>query len=128
LGVLLYELLTGQLPFGEEELLRATFDEMRWAIQEQRPVRPSARLGTVESVTLANTAVRRQTDPQKLIRQLRGDLDGIVMKCLEKDRNLRYATAHCLAMDLQRHLNHEPVQARLPEPSPLDTESGPPHC
>ncbi|HAB15855.1 MAG TPA: hypothetical protein DCE44_05330 [Verrucomicrobiales bacterium] len=114
LGVLLYELLTGHTPFDAKELLAAGFEEMRRTIREKEPIRPSTRLSTLlaaEQITAANF---RHTEPPKLVHLLRGDLDWIVMKCLEKDRARRYATANALAMDLQRHLKNEPVVARPP--------------
>jgi WD40 repeat protein/serine/threonine protein kinase len=114
LGVLLYELLVGTTPFPAEELLSAGLDQMRRTIREQEPVRPSTRLSTMLEGELTTTAARRQTDAPKLIHLLRGDLDWIVMKCLEKDRTRRYETANGLASDIERHLNNEPVVARPP--------------
>ena len=114
LGVLLYELLTGKTPFDAKELIAAGLDEMRRTIREREPVRPSTRLSTMLEGELTTTAKHRGSDPPKLIHLIRGDLDWIVMKCLEKDRTRRYETANGLAMDLHRHLNNEPVQARPP--------------
>jgi eukaryotic-like serine/threonine-protein kinase len=114
LGVLLYELLTGKTPFETQELLQAGLDEMRRTIREQEPARPSTRLSTMVPGELTTTAKRRQTEALKLIHLVRGDLDWIVMKCLEKDRARRYETANGLAADLRRHLNNEPVGARPP--------------
>jgi WD40 repeat protein/serine/threonine protein kinase len=114
LGVLLYELLTGKTPFDAKELLSSGIDEMRKTIREKEPVRPSTRLATLQGGELATTAKRRSADTAKLMHQLKGDLDWIVMKCLEKDRARRYETANGLASDLQRHLNNEPVLARPP--------------
>jgi serine/threonine protein kinase/WD40 repeat protein len=114
LGVLLYELLTGRTPFDTKELLEAGLDEMRRSIREKQPVRPSTRLSTMLAAELATAAKQRQTEAPKLINVVRGDLDWIVMKCLEKDRTRRYDTANGLAMDLHRHLNNEPVAARPP--------------
>ncbi len=113
LGVLLYELLTGSLPFDPTTLRQAGFGEIQRIIREQEPPRPSTRLSSLgdESTTSAN---RRRADPRSLLRELCGDLDWIVMKALEKDRNRRYETANGLAMDLRRHLDHEPVLARGP--------------
>ncbi|MGA2247477.1 MAG: protein kinase [Verrucomicrobiota bacterium] len=114
LGVLLYELLTGQTPFDSKVLLQAGLDEIRRIIREQEPVRPSTRLSTMLAGELTTTAQRRQTEPAKLSGLLRGDLDWIVMKCLEKDRARRYETANGLTADLDRHLKNEPVMARPP--------------
>src|SRR6266403_3124273 len=112
LGVLLYELLTGKTPFDAQDLLAAGLDEMRRTISEKEPARPSTRLSTMLEGELTTTAKHRRTDAPKLIHLLRGDLDWIVMKCLEKDRARRYETASGLAMDVQRHLNNEAVLAR----------------
>jgi serine/threonine protein kinase/tetratricopeptide (TPR) repeat protein len=114
LGVLLYELLTGKTPFDPKELLQAGFDEMRRTIREKEPERPSTRLSTMLDADLTDVAKRRQSDAPKLIHLLRGDLDWIVMKALEKDRTRRFETANGLAMDIQRYLNNEPVTARPP--------------
>lgn len=114
LGVLLYELLTGKTPFEARELLQVGFDEMRRTIREKEPARPSTRLSTMVEGELTTAAKRRHTEAPKLINFVRGDLDWIVMKCLEKDRSQRYETANGLAMDLQRHLNSEPVIACPP--------------
>jgi len=114
LGVLLYELLTSKTPFDAKTLLAAGLDEMRRTIREQEPVRPSTRLNTLQGVELTTTAKRRGTEAPKLIHLVRGDLDWIVMKCLEKDRTRRYETANGLAMDIERHLTHEPVVACPP--------------
>ena len=114
LGVLLYELLTGRTPFDGKELMQAGLDEMRRTLREKEPPRPSARLSTLAGGDLTTAAQQRRTVPLKLIHQVRGDLDWIVMKCLEKDRARRYESANGLAMDLQRHWNSEPVVARPP--------------
>jgi WD40 repeat protein/serine/threonine protein kinase len=114
LGVVLYELLVGKTPFDPKELLQAGLDEMRRTIREREPVRPSTRLSTMLEGELTSTAKRRGAEAPKLIGALRGDLDWIVMKCLEKDRTRRYETANALGMDIERHLNNEPVVARPP--------------
>ncbi|HEV2210312.1 MAG TPA: protein kinase [Verrucomicrobiae bacterium] len=114
LGVLLYELLTGNTPFDSKELLKAGLDEMRRTIREKEPARPSTRLSTMGAADLTVVARQRQTEAPKLLNLVRGDLDWIVMKCLEKDRARRYETANGLAAEVQRHLNNEPVMARPP--------------
>jgi len=114
LGVLLYELLTGRTPFDAKELLQSGLDELRRTIREKEPERPSTRLSTMLNADLTAVAQRRQSEPPKLIHALRGDLDWIVMKALEKDRTRRYETANGLAMDIQRYLSNEPIIARAP--------------
>ena len=114
LGVLLYELLAGTTPFDAKELLSQGLDAMRKTIREQEPVRPSTRFATLKGEESTTTAKRRSVDKSNLVHQLQGDLDWIVMKCLEKDRTRRYDTANGLAADLKRHLNDEPVVARPP--------------
>ncbi len=114
LGVLLYELLTGKTPFDAKELMAAGLDAMRKTIRERDPARPSTKLATLVGEDLTTTAKRRSTETAKLVSQLKGDLDWIVMKCLEKDRTRRYETATGLASDITRHLTSEPVAARPP--------------
>ncbi len=114
LGVLLYELLTGRTPFDPKQLMQAGFDEMRRTLREREPQRPSAILTTLQNDELTATARHRHAEPPRLISQLRGDLDWIVMKALEKDRQRRYETANALAQDIQRYRNNEPVVARPP--------------
>jgi serine/threonine protein kinase len=114
LGVLLYELLTGKTPFEQNELLASGLDEMRRTLREREPHRPSTKLDTLQTAELTVTALRRHVEAPKLQLLLKGDLDWIVMKALEKDRQRRYETANGLAMDVRRFLNHEPVLARSP--------------
>ncbi|PWU18267.1 MAG: serine/threonine protein kinase [Verrucomicrobia bacterium] len=131
LGVLLYELLTGKTPFDAQQLLASGLDAMRRTIREKEPVRPSTRLSTmllaadvsrgksttglaVRSEEEASADSRRRLRLKEQIKLVRGDLDWIVMRCLEKDRSRRYETANGLAMDVRRHLADEPVVARPP--------------
>jgi eukaryotic-like serine/threonine-protein kinase len=130
LGVLLYELLTGTTPFDKERLKKSAFDEIRRIIREEDPPKPSARLSDLSSphapraepghvtrsvtATLGSISAQRQSEPAKLTKLVRGELDWIVMKALEKDRNRRYETANGFAMDVQRYLADEPVLACPP--------------
>ncbi len=112
LGVLLYELLTGVTPFDRQRLRSAAFDEMLRIIREEDPPKPSTRLSTID--TLPSVAANRQIEPKRLSTFVRGELDWIVMKALEKDRARRYETANGLANDVRRYLNDEPVVACPP--------------
>jgi tetratricopeptide (TPR) repeat protein len=113
LGVLLYELLTGTTPFATEELMGKGFAEMMRIIREEEPHKPSTRLSSL-GASATQAARQRHTDVARLGTLLRGDLDWIVMKCLEKDRTRRYETANGLAADIRRHLSDEPVAAGPP--------------
>jgi len=114
LGVLLYELLTGKTPFDSKELLSVGLDAMRRTIRETEPPRPSTCLSKLPGQELSTVAQRRSLEAPKLVSELSGDLDWIVMKALEKDRARRYETANGLAMDVERHLRDEPVAAGPP--------------
>jgi serine/threonine protein kinase/tetratricopeptide (TPR) repeat protein len=126
LGVLLYELLTGTTPFERRQLQEAAFDEMLRIIREDEPPKPSTKLssqyslshreraGVREPSSLASIAANRHTEPARLSKEVRGELDWIVMKALEKDRGRRYETANALALDVQRYLADEPVLAGPP--------------
>jgi eukaryotic-like serine/threonine-protein kinase len=113
LGVLLYELLTGTTPFDRERLRTAAYDEIRRIIREEEPARPSSRISTLGQAA-ATVSVNRRSDPKRLSQLVRGELDWIVLKALEKDRNRRYETASAFAADVQRYLADEPVQAGPP--------------
>ena len=113
LGVLLYELLTGTTPFGSEQLRQAGYAEMQRIIRETEPLKPSTKLSTLGQ-TLTDIAQQRHTSPEMLSRLVRGDLDWIVMKTLEKDRTRRYETAHALGEDVERYLRDEPITAGRP--------------
>jgi tetratricopeptide (TPR) repeat protein len=113
LGVMLYELLTGSTPFGGSELRSAAYAEMQRIIREVEPPKPSTRLSQ-NAATLANVAARRKTEPKRLGSLVRGELDWIVMKALEKDRARRYETANGLAADIRRYLAGEAVVAAPP--------------
>jgi eukaryotic-like serine/threonine-protein kinase len=112
LGVILYELLTGLRPIEAKRLKKAALTEMIRIIREEEPSKPSTRLSTDEA--RPSLAALRQTEPRKLMALLRGELDWVVMKCLDKQRDGRYETANGLARDLQRYLADEPVEARPP--------------
>jgi len=113
MGVLLYELLTGTTPFDQGRLQTVAIDEIRRILREEEPPRPSTRLNSEDAET-TSASLKRGSDPRRLSQLIRGELDWIVMKCLEKDRNRRYETANALALDLGRYLKNEPVQACPP--------------
>jgi serine/threonine protein kinase/tetratricopeptide (TPR) repeat protein len=114
LGVLLYELLTGKTPFDSKELIQAGLEEIRRIIREEEPPKPSTRLSTMIGADLTTITGHRKADASKLASLVRGDLDWIVMKALEKDRTRRYETANGFAADIQRHLSNQPVEACPP--------------
>jgi hypothetical protein len=113
LGVLLYELLTGTTPFDKQRLAKAAYEEVRRIIREEEPPRPSTRLSAMGEA-LTTVSASRDTDPKKLGQTVRGELDWIVMRALEKDRARRYETANGLARDVQRYLADQPVEACPP--------------
>ena len=113
LGVLLYELLTGTTPFDKDRFKELSYDELRRIIREEEPPKPSTRISTL-GMAATTASANRKSDPKQLSRLFRGELDWIVMKALEKDRNRRYESASAFAADLQRYLNDEPVQACPP--------------
>ncbi len=114
LGVLLYELLTGRTPFDNKTLVQSGLEEMRRMKRDDEPPQLSKVLTTLDDAELKTTAEHRHVEPPKLISTLKGDLDWIVMKSLEKDRSRRYETVNGLLMDVQRYLDNEPVRARPP--------------
>ena len=114
LGVLLYELLTGSTPFSVERLKELAYGELQRVIAEEEPQMPSTRMSTMEISTKEGVAKKRSIDAQALSKHFKGDIDWIVMKCLEKDRRRRYETPSELATDLNRYLHHEPVSAAAP--------------
>lgn len=114
LGVVLYELLTGVTPFDRESMRQVGTEEMRRIVRDVDPPRPSARIAVLDKTTVKTIAAARCAEPDKLRQQLRGELDWIVMKCLEKDRRRRYESASTLAADIQRFLDDIPVLASPP--------------
>ena len=113
LGVLLYQLLTGSLPFDPKTLQAAGFSEIQRIIREEEPPKPSTRLSSLAEISTVATK-RHESDPATLLRELRGDLDWIVMRAMEKDRTRRYGTPHELAADIGRYLSDQPVLASPP--------------
>jgi serine/threonine protein kinase len=113
LGVLLYELLTGTTPLSCERLKEVGYDEMRRLIREEEAPRPSTRISTLGQAA-ATISTQRRTDPRRLSRLFRGEMDWIVMKALEKDRNRRYETASAFAADIERYMHDQPVLACPP--------------
>ncbi|UCF67553.1 MAG: serine/threonine protein kinase [Acidobacteriota bacterium] len=114
LGVLLYELLVGVLPFDSKQLRRSGVEEIRRRIREEEPSKPSTRISRADRAASSEAAKHRRTEASALERRLRGDLDWITMKALEKDRTRRYGSPAELAADIRRHLDHEPVLAGPP--------------
>jgi serine/threonine protein kinase/tetratricopeptide (TPR) repeat protein len=114
LGVLLYELLTGKAPFDSAQLLKDGYDQIQRVLRESDPPRPTTRLGRLEEADLTTTAARRRCVPQQLKQWLKGDLERVIMKAIERDVDRRYPSAAVLAEDVRRFLDHEPVTAVAP--------------
>ena len=113
LGVLLYELLTGTTPFDKQRFSEVAYDEIRRVIREEEPPKPSTRISSLRHTAITISGCRR-TDPKRLSQLMRGELDWVIMKAMDKDRTGRYVTANDMALDIRRHLNSEPVMARPP--------------
>src|SRR5205823_5898969 len=113
MGILLYELLTGTTPFDKDRLKEANYEELRRILREEEPPKPSTRISTLGQAA-STVSANRKSEPKRLSQLFRGELDWIVMRALEKDRNRRYETASSLATDVQRYLHDEPVQACPP--------------
>jgi eukaryotic-like serine/threonine-protein kinase len=114
LGVLFYELIAGKPPFEQKELVSAGLEELRRIVRETEPPSPSTRVSSLETQEMTTVATRRQITAPKLVESIRGDLDCITMKCLEKNRNRRYASVQELSADIRRFLRDEPIEARPP--------------
>jgi len=114
LGVLLYELLTGTTPFDKETLKQAGYDEMRRIIREEEPPQPSDRISTLHAEALSTLSAQRNINAHRFSHQIQGELDWIVMRALEKDRTRRYESASAFAVDVERYLSDEPVEACPP--------------
>ena len=117
LGVLLYELLTGTTPFDKDRLRQSAYEEVRRIIREEEPPRPSTRLSSLNAQALTSVCDRRRIDPRRLEPLVRGELDWVAMRALEKDRRRRYESAGALAADVERYLRGEAVEACPPSAS-----------
>lgn len=116
LGVVLFELLTGQPPLNTERIRNLSIDEIRWIVREEDPPTPSSSLAALGREELENVAALRGIEGQKIVQRIKGDLDWIAMKAMARERDRRYESAHELALDVKRHLDHEAVSAGPPDP------------